>query len=155
MLRHSCSHVKFAKSLRTPILKNYSKRLLLRVHCCKVVWLIESMRIELKFPLEELKLCVMLKFYLPAFSKYDFKIKESPSKKNLFNYIADFRNKIIHIKGTIMQIAKPMLNDRLGKSILKITQSNYLQFCSNLPVTFAIFLESSVLFNSSYCLFCI
>ena len=31
--------------------------------------------------------------------------------------------------------------------------SNYLKFCSNWPVKFAIFLKSSLLFNSFYCLF--
>ena len=33
------------------------------------------------------------------------------------------------------------------KSILKILHSNYLQFCSNLPVKFAIFLKSNLLFK--------
>ena len=37
-----------------------------------------------------------------------------------------------------------------SKCILEISHSNYLQFCSNLPVRFAIFLRSSLLFNNSY-----
>ena len=41
------------------------------------------------------------------------------------------------------------------KSILKILYSNYLSFCSNLPVKVAIFLKSSLLFTSFYCLFCL
>ena len=41
------------------------------------------------------------------------------------------------------------------KSILKTSHSNYLLFYSSLPVKFAIFLKSSLLFNSSYCLFCL
>ena len=41
------------------------------------------------------------------------------------------------------------------RSILKILHSHYLYFFSNLPVKFAIFQESSILFNSFYCLFCL
>ena len=39
------------------------------------------------------------------------------------------------------------------KSILKNSHSNYLETCSNLPVTFTFFLKSSLLLNSFYCLF--
>ena len=39
------------------------------------------------------------------------------------------------------------------KNILKISHSNYASFCSNLPMKFAIFFKSSLLFNSFYCLF--
>ena len=39
------------------------------------------------------------------------------------------------------------------KSILKISHSNYLSYCSNLPLKFAIFLKSSLLFNSFHCVF--
>ena len=41
------------------------------------------------------------------------------------------------------------------KTILKILHFNYLQYCNNLPVKFVIFLKSSLLFNSFYCLFCL
>ena len=41
------------------------------------------------------------------------------------------------------------------KNILKISHSNYLKFCTNLPVKLAVFLKSSLLFNSFYCLFCL
>ena len=62
------------------------------------------------------------------------------------------------IKGTVMKIAKKKKNDKWSptcfKSILKISDSNYLQFCSNLPVKIGIFLKSSLLFNSFYCIFC-
>ena len=33
------------------------------------------------------------------------------------------------------------------ESILKISHSDYLQFCSNLPVKFAIFFKSSLIFS--------
>ena len=39
------------------------------------------------------------------------------------------------------------------QNILKTLHSNYASFCSNLPVKFAVFLNSSLLFNSFYCLF--
>ena len=39
------------------------------------------------------------------------------------------------------------------KGIWEILYSNYLLFCSNLSMKFAIFLKSSLLFNSFYCLF--
>ena len=54
-----------------------------------------------------------------------------------------------------MQVEKALINDRLPffKSILKTLHYNYALFCSNLPVKFAIFLNSSLLFNSFYCLF--
>ena len=45
---------------------------------------------------------------------------------------------VFEVKGTIMQIEKALINDRLGVS--KVLHSNYLQFCSGLPVKFAIFL---------------
>ena len=41
------------------------------------------------------------------------------------------------------------------ESILKISLSNYLWFCSNLTMKFAIFLKSSLYFKSFYCLFCL
>ena len=41
------------------------------------------------------------------------------------------------------------------KNILKYLHSNYLQFCCNLNVEFAIFLKISLVFNSFYCLFCL
>ena len=46
-------------------------------------------------------------------------------------------------KGAVMQIEKAPMNDRL--SILKVS----------LPVKFAIFLKSGLLFNSFNCLFCL
>ena len=53
----------------------------------------------------------------------------------------------LQIKGTVMQIEKALKNVRFR--ISKFSHSNYLQFCSNLPGKFAIFLKSSLLFNSS------
>ena len=41
------------------------------------------------------------------------------------------------------------------QSILKISYSNYSQFYSNLSVKFAIFLKSSLFFNSFYCFLCL
>ena len=53
-----------------------------------------------------------------------------------------------------MQIEKALINGRLRfKSILKISHSNYALFSINLPVKFAIFLKSSLVFKSFYCLF--
>ena len=50
-----------------------------------------------------------------------------------------------------MQIEKPLINDCLCVSnILKTLQSNYLGFCSNLHVKFAVFLKCSLLFNSFF-----
>ena len=57
-----------------------------------------------------------------------------------------------------MQIENALISDRLGtrfKSILKILHFNYLSFWNNLTVKFAIFLKSSLIFNSLYCLFCL
>ena len=39
------------------------------------------------------------------------------------------------------------------KSLLKILYSNYLKFCSNLPVKLSIFVKSNLRVNSFYCLF--
>ena len=48
-----------------------------------------------------------------------------------------------------MQIEKPLINDCFCVSnIVKTLRSNYLGFCSNLPVKFDIFLKRSLLFNS-------
>ena len=47
-----------------------------------------------------------------------------------------------------MQTETTLINDRLStcfKSNLKILHPNYLQFCNNLPVKFAIFLKSKQL----------
>ena len=53
-----------------------------------------------------------------------------------------------------MQIEKALIDDRLAVSkVLKVLHSSYLKFCSNLPVKFAIFVKSSLLFNSFYCPF--
>ena len=62
-----------------------------------------------------------------------------------------------NFKGTVMQIEKTLINDRFTffKSIQKIFYFNYLYFGIALPLEFAIFLESSQLFNSFYCLFCV
>ena len=59
---------------------------------------------------------------------------------------------MFEVKGTIMQIEKAVINYCLG--VLKVSHSNYLQLCSGLPVTFAIFLKSSLLLKGFYCLFC-
>ena len=62
----------------------------------------------------------------------------------------------LKVTGTVMQIEKTLINNRLCfKKILYIFHSNYLQFCSNLAVKFDFFLNSSPLFNSFYCLFCL
>ena len=54
-----------------------------------------------------------------------------------------------------MQIEKALIIDRLRVSkvswIFRIPTTH--KFCSNLPVKFSIFLKSSLLFNSFYCLF--
>ena len=59
-------------------------------------------------------------------------------------------------KATVMYIEKSTnkWSHMCFKNIVKISHSKYLQFCSNLPVKFAIFLKSSLLINSFYCLFC-
>ena len=55
------------------------------------------------------------------------------------------------IEGTVMKIEKALINNRLRA--LKV--SNYLEFFSNSPVKFAIFLKNSLLLNIFYCLFCL
>ena len=66
-----------------------------------------------------------------------------------------FSNK--YFKGTVIgkwkSVDKWLLT--CSKIILKISYSNYLWFCSNLFVKFAIFLKSSLLFNNFYSLFCL
>ena len=60
------------------------------------------------------------------------------------------------IKGIVMQIEKALTNDRLCfKNMLKISHWNYLWFCSNLTVKFAIFSKSSLRFNCFHCIFCL
>ena len=63
---------------------------------------------------------------------------------------------LICIKGTVMQIEKALINDRLLFS--KVYWNFYIPTIYNfgvIPVKFAIFLKSSLLFNSFYCLFCL
>ena len=59
-------------------------------------------------------------------------------------------------QSAVLQIEKALINERFTcfKIIHKLSHSNYLKFCSNLPVKFAIFLKNSLLFSSFYCLFC-
>ena len=63
----------------------------------------------------------------------------------------------LKVKGTVMQIEEAPVNDRLhiSKVSCKFRIPTKNSFCSNLPVKFAIFFKSSLLFNSFYCLFCL
>ena len=68
---------------------------------------------------------------------------------NLYPYLC-LQTAFPILKGTVMQIEKALT---CFKSILKISHFNYLYFCSNLSMKFAIFLKSNVTFNSFYCLY--
>ena len=57
-------------------------------------------------------------------------------------------------KGTVMQIdGTDKWSHTWFKRILKISQSSYLQLCSNLTVKFSIFVKSTLFSNSFCCLF--
>ena len=70
----------------------------------------------------------------------------------LFYLICLFFKKtnFLYFKGTVMQIEKSLKNDRLrvSKVSWKFCILTIYNFCSNIPVKFAIFLKSSLLFNS-------
>ena len=58
---------------------------------------------------------------------------------------------IFLVKGTVIQIEKSLINNRLRvSSILKISHLNYLKFCSNFLGKFDIFLKSYLQFNNFY-----
>ena len=67
---------------------------------------------------------------------------------NLYPYLC-LQTAFPILKGTVMQIEKTLT---CFKSILKTSHFNYLYFRSNLSIKFAIFLKSSLTFNSFYCL---
>ena len=62
-----------------------------------------------------------------------------------------------NIKGTVMQIEKALINDRLSVSKVswKFRIPTIYNFAVKFAVKFATFLKSSLLFNSFYCLFCL
>ena len=70
----------------------------------------------------------------------------------LFYLICLFFKKtnFLYFKGKVMQIEKSLKNDclRVSKVSWKFCILTIYNFCSNIPVKFAIFLKSSLLFNS-------
>ena len=64
---------------------------------------------------------------------------------------------IVFFKGTVMQIEKALINNRLRVSKVsgKFRIPTIDNFAVIYPVKFAIFLKSSLRFNSFYCLFCL
>ena len=64
----------------------------------------------------------------------------------------------VSIEGTVMQIEKALINDRLhdvAKVPWKSCIPTIYNFAIICPWNFAIFLKSSLLVNSFYCLFCL
>ena len=130
ILQHRCFTVKFAKFLRTPILKNICERLLLKIKYCKCLFLIKN---SISFLLKYWAMCGITQIFI-----YLWPLLSTISKKKpIFIWRP--------LKGTVMQIEKALIIDCLRVS----------KVCRNFPVKFSIFLKSSLLFNSFHCLFCL
>ena len=101
ILQHRCFTVKFAKFLRTPILKNICERLLLKIKYCKCLFLIKN---SISFLLKYWAMCGITQIFI-----YLWPLLSTISKKKpVFIWRP--------LKGTVMQIEKALIIDYLRVS---------------------------------------